>query len=107
MRRKAFQDALPNRFRWLITSSSAASFARDQFGDENRLDPETVATTIHALGRDARVLPSADAIADLLAAEAAPGDLLLIMSNGSFDGLCDKLLKKLSAKRTPTEAHAR
>jgi UDP-N-acetylmuramate-alanine ligase len=30
-----------------------------------------------------------------LAAEAEPGDLLLVMSNGSFDGLCEKLIKKL------------
>jgi hypothetical protein len=31
----------------------------------------------------------------------------LIMSNGSFDGLCEKLLKRLSDKRTPSEVHAR
>jgi len=30
--------------------------------------------------------------------------LLLIMSNGSFDGLCEKLLGRLS-KRLPSEAH--
>ena len=72
-----------------------------------RLDPETVATTVRALGRDAHVLPGADAIADFLAATATPGDLVLIMSNGSFDGLCEKLLTKLSARHTPDEAHAR
>src|SRR2546422_4517922 len=32
-----------------------------------------------------------------LAAEARAGDLFLIMSNGSFDGLCEKLLKKLGS----------
>jgi len=40
---------------------------------------------------------SSDAIAEYLGAEAKPGDLLLIMSNGSFDGLCDKIVKKLGA----------
>jgi len=30
--------------------------------------------------------------------------LLLIMSNGSFDGLCDKLLKKLGATQLAGEA---
>jgi len=29
--------------------------------------------------------------------EAQPGDLLVLMSNGSFDGLCDKLTQKLEA----------
>ena len=48
----------------------------------------------------------ADAIADYLAAEAKSGDLLLVMSNGSFDGLCDKLLKKLGAE-VPVEATRR
>ena len=71
---------------------------------EQRLDPETVAAAVRQLGKDARVLPGADAIAELLAAEARPGDLLLVMSNGSFDGLCEKLLNKLAAKQIPTGA---
>jgi UDP-N-acetylmuramate-alanine ligase len=44
------------------------------------------------------VLNGSDVIAETLAAEAEPGDLLLVMSNGSFDGLCDKLTKKLAAE---------
>jgi UDP-N-acetylmuramate: L-alanyl-gamma-D-glutamyl-meso-diaminopimelate ligase len=52
---------------------------------------------VRALGKDARVFSGADAIAEHLVSEARSGDLLLIMSNGSFDGLCEKLLKKLSA----------
>jgi UDP-N-acetylmuramate: L-alanyl-gamma-D-glutamyl-meso-diaminopimelate ligase len=66
-------------------------------GGENRLDPETVAESVRTLGKDARVFPSSDAIAEHLGAEAKTGDLLLIMSNGSFDGLCEKLLKKLGS----------
>jgi UDP-N-acetylmuramate-alanine ligase len=49
---------------------------------------------VRELGKDAQVFPSSDAIAEHLGNEAKPGDLLLIMSNGSFDGLCEKLLKK-------------
>ena len=41
-----------------------------------------------------------DVIAETLAAETEPGDLLLVMSNGSFDGLCDKLTKKLAGTFT-------
>ncbi|MGC1620680.1 MAG: hypothetical protein WA765_19480, partial [Candidatus Acidiferrum sp.] len=61
----------------------------------NRLEPEAVAESVRALGKSARVFPSADAIAEQLATEAEAGDLLLVMSNGSFDGLCEKLLAKL------------
>ena len=34
------------------------------------------------------------AIAEFLAAELREGDVLLVLSNGSFDGLCDKLLAR-------------
>jgi UDP-N-acetylmuramate-alanine ligase len=58
------------------------------------------------LGREAQTFAGSDAIAEYLSTEAKPGDLLLIMSNGSFDGLCDKLVKKLE-RGVPTEAPAR
>ncbi|MGB7848771.1 MAG: hypothetical protein WBL63_24380, partial [Candidatus Acidiferrum sp.] len=74
--------------------------------DEQRLDPETIVSAVRELGKDARVLASADAIADFLVVEARPNDLLLVMSNGSFDGLCEKLLKRLSARPFPSKAHA-
>ena len=107
MRRKVFQDALPAALaladKVLLGSVNRAT----QLSDDQRLDPEAVASTVRQLGKEARALPGADAIADLLAAEAKPGDLLLIMSNGSFDGLCDKLLKKLGAPHSTTGVNAR
>ncbi len=107
MRRKTFQDTLPESLALADRVILGSVHRAGQLQEEMRLDPDTVATTVRALGRDANVLPGADAIADFLVSEAKSGDLVLIMSNGSFDGLCDKLLKKLSAKRSPTEAHVR
>jgi UDP-N-acetylmuramate: L-alanyl-gamma-D-glutamyl-meso-diaminopimelate ligase len=95
MRRKVFQDALPKALALADRVILGGVFRAQQLGGENRLDPETVAESVRALGKDARVLPSSEAIAEHLGTEAKPGDLLVIMSNGSFDGLCDKLLKKL------------
>ena len=107
MRRKVFQDSLPAALaladRVLLTSVHRAG----QLSDENRLDPESVAQSVRALGKEARVLPGAAAIADLLAGEAKQGDVLLVMSNGSFDGLCEKLLKSLAANSIPTGAPSR
>jgi UDP-N-acetylmuramate: L-alanyl-gamma-D-glutamyl-meso-diaminopimelate ligase len=97
MRRKVFQEALPKALALSDRVILGGVFRSQQLGDENRLDPESVAESVRALGKDARVYPSSDAIAEHLAAEARAGDLLLIMSNGSFDGLCEKLLKKLGA----------
>ncbi|HEY4980071.1 MAG TPA: cyanophycin synthetase, partial [Candidatus Acidoferrum sp.] len=107
MRRKTFQDTLPESLALADHVVLGSVHRAGQLNEEMRLDPETVATTVHALGKDAVVLSGADAIAELLVAEAKAGDLILVMSNGSFDGLCEKLLKRLAAKRAPAEAHAR
>jgi len=107
MRRKVFQDALPEALALGDHVLLGGVHRSGLLDDVHRLDPEAVAATVRAHGKDARVLPGADAIADLLAAEAKSGDVLLIMSNGSFDGLCEKLLKKLSARTIPSEANAR
>jgi UDP-N-acetylmuramate: L-alanyl-gamma-D-glutamyl-meso-diaminopimelate ligase len=97
MRRKVFQEALPKALALGDRVILGGVFRAQQLGGENRLDPESVAESVRALGKDAHVFPSSEAIAEHLAAEAKAGDLLLIMSNGSFDGLCEKLLKKLGA----------
>jgi len=108
MRRKVFQDALPKALALGDRVILGGVFRAQQLGDENRMDPEAVAASVRALGRDARVMPSSDTIAEHLAAEAKPGDLLLIMSNGSFDGLCEKLMKQLgTVVHSPSEATTR
>jgi UDP-N-acetylmuramate: L-alanyl-gamma-D-glutamyl-meso-diaminopimelate ligase len=107
MRRKVFQDALPASLALGDEVLLGSVHRAGQLADDQRLDPEAVAAAARQLGKDARVLPGADAIADLLASEAKPGDLLLVMSNGSFDGLCEKLLKKLAARHSTSGANAR
>jgi UDP-N-acetylmuramate: L-alanyl-gamma-D-glutamyl-meso-diaminopimelate ligase len=107
MRRRVFQDALPQALALGDHVILGSVHRAGQLSDDQRLDPETVAAAVRTLGKDAHVFSGADAIADFLAAEAHAGDLLLVMSNGSFDGLCDKLLKRLTARQSTSEAHAR
>jgi UDP-N-acetylmuramate: L-alanyl-gamma-D-glutamyl-meso-diaminopimelate ligase len=97
MRRKVFQETLPQALALADRVALGGVFRAQQLGDENRLDPETVATSVRALGKEANVVGGGEAMAVFLAANAKPNDLLLIMSNGSFDGLCEKLLIKLHA----------
>jgi UDP-N-acetylmuramate: L-alanyl-gamma-D-glutamyl-meso-diaminopimelate ligase len=108
MRRKVFEESLPQALALADRVVLAGVFRAQQLVDENRLDPECVAECVRKLGKDARVFPSTEAIVEQLAREAKPGDLLLIMSNGSFDGLCEKLLTKLDrAVPIPSEAMPR
>src|SRR6267154_905399 len=101
MRRKVFQDALPKALALGDRVILGGVFRAQQLGGENRLDPETVAESVRALGKDACVFPNSDAIAEHLGNKTKSGDLVLIMSNGSFDGLCEKVLKKLGATAQP------
>jgi UDP-N-acetylmuramate: L-alanyl-gamma-D-glutamyl-meso-diaminopimelate ligase len=108
MRRKVFQESLPKALALADRVVLGGVFRAQQLGDENRMDPESVAAGVRNLGRDAHAIPGSEAIAEYLSGEAKPGDLLLIMSNGSFDGLCEKLLKKLDRPAAvPSEAPAR
>jgi UDP-N-acetylmuramate: L-alanyl-gamma-D-glutamyl-meso-diaminopimelate ligase len=108
MRRKVFQDALPKALALGDRVILGGVFRAQQLGGENRLDPESVAESVRGLGKDARVFPSSDSIAEHLESEAKPGDVLLIMSNGSFDGLCEKVLTKLgTAAQLTDEAKTR
>jgi UDP-N-acetylmuramate: L-alanyl-gamma-D-glutamyl-meso-diaminopimelate ligase len=107
MRRRVFQDALPQSLALGDRVILGGVHRAGQLSEEQRLDPETIASAVRQLGKDARVLPSADAIADFLAAEALPNDLLLVMSNGSFDALCDKLLQRLRSRAAASEVPAR
>ncbi|MEZ4367646.1 MAG: GNAT family N-acetyltransferase [Kofleriaceae bacterium] len=59
---------------------------------EERFDPEQLARDLHRSGTKATYLPEVDAIVSHLADSAGPGDVVVVLSSGSFDGLHDKLL---------------
>ena len=108
MRRKVFQESLPQALALADRVILGGVFRAQQLGDENRLDPESVVESVRRLGKPARMFASADAIAEYVSAEALPNDIVLIMSNGSFDDLCDKLMKKLKeTAAVPIEAPRR
>jgi UDP-N-acetylmuramate: L-alanyl-gamma-D-glutamyl-meso-diaminopimelate ligase len=64
--------------------------------DAERLSPERIVALLTAQKRQAAACSSADGVVDFLAREAKPGDVILVMSNGSFDGLCGKLVLRFS-----------
>jgi UDP-N-acetylmuramate: L-alanyl-gamma-D-glutamyl-meso-diaminopimelate ligase len=56
------------------------------------------AAALAALGAKAEVHADFDRLLDAVASSARPGDHVLIMSNGGFNGIHDKLLDRLAAK---------
>ena len=59
------------------------------------LDPEAVVDRIRKRGTAADAFPTTDALLNALSDRLSPGDAVLIMSNGNFDGLHDRLLERL------------
>jgi UDP-N-acetylmuramate: L-alanyl-gamma-D-glutamyl-meso-diaminopimelate ligase len=98
MRRKVFEADLVTALATADAAILGAVNRANLLSDEERLSPERVLDTLRARRRTAEGFDSADEIADYLSARTQPGDLVLVMSNGSFDGLCDKLLRKLQER---------
>ena len=68
---------------------------------EERFDPEKLALDLHRSGTKASYTPDVDAIVKQLAESAAPGDVVCVLSSGSFDGLHDKLLDAIGDAMRP------
>jgi UDP-N-acetylmuramate: L-alanyl-gamma-D-glutamyl-meso-diaminopimelate ligase len=69
---------------------------RASLPEAERLSIDQLIADLAAAGRHARAPGSTAEIVHLVAAEAREGDLILVMSNGGFDGIHDKLLAGLA-----------
>ena len=73
-----------------------AAVYRSTLSDAERLNVDDLVRDLRSAGRRARLIPTADEIVPAVAAEARQGDLVVIMSNGAFDGIHEKLLAALA-----------
>ncbi len=97
MRRKIFESDLADSLAAADGVILGAVNRAQLLAEDERLSPQRVVSRIRGAGRRAEAFDSSDKIAEFLASEARPGDVVLALSNGSFDGLCDKLLARLNA----------
>jgi UDP-N-acetylmuramate: L-alanyl-gamma-D-glutamyl-meso-diaminopimelate ligase len=97
MRRKIFQDVLPEALMIADAVLIGPVNRAGLLGEQERLSPEQIADSLLERGRPAKAFESADEIADYLADNAKRGDVVMVLSNGSFDGLSAKLLEKFKS----------
>jgi UDP-N-acetylmuramate: L-alanyl-gamma-D-glutamyl-meso-diaminopimelate ligase len=69
---------------------------RASLPDSERLSIDDLVRDINAAGVRARHIPTVSGIVDAVAREAREGDLVVIMSNGGFDGIHRRLLAALA-----------
>jgi UDP-N-acetylmuramate: L-alanyl-gamma-D-glutamyl-meso-diaminopimelate ligase len=94
-RRAVFQQQLPDALK-LADGVFISQVAKlEQIPKEERLNPEAVVTAIAKAGRPAFYEENADAIVDRIAPMLRRQDIVVVFSNGGFDNIHEKLLKRL------------
>ncbi len=108
-RRNVFQETLPASFAPADRVVIAELFATEKVPENERLDPFALIDSIKAMGqepskeasKEAWYIPGVESIIDHLSGECQPGDVVLIMSSGGFDGIHQRLLQRLKKGTTP------
>jgi UDP-N-acetylmuramate: L-alanyl-gamma-D-glutamyl-meso-diaminopimelate ligase len=97
LRRRLFQNELPAALAGADLAVVASVYHGEALSDADRLDVPRVAREIAALGVAARNLEGAKEIVASLVPDLRAGDVVLVMSNGGFDGIHERLLSALGA----------
>lgn len=94
-RRKVFQRDYVEAFKGSHEVMLAEAFDQSKIDAENRFSSQELVQDLQGAGVSANVFGTADAIVSALKSRAHRGDIVLIMSNGGFDGIYGKLLSVL------------
>jgi UDP-N-acetylmuramate: L-alanyl-gamma-D-glutamyl-meso-diaminopimelate ligase len=105
--RRIFQDDFARAF---IESGADEVVLPDVFRaslpEAERLSIEDLVRDIGRAGRRARHVPTVDAIVATVAREARDGDVVVIMSNGGFGGIHERLLAALTGTTSGGDARS-
>jgi UDP-N-acetylmuramate: L-alanyl-gamma-D-glutamyl-meso-diaminopimelate ligase len=92
MFQQQFEDALAEADETVISRL----FHPERYTRETAISPEEMVENLHERGRNAYYIPSPDEIVIQLVPRLKGDEVLVIMSNGSFGGIHEKLIKALS-----------
>ena len=95
--RRVFQDDFARAFRDADVVVLPAVY-RSTLPEPERLSPEQVIDDVRKTGKDARYIPEVEQIVSTVARDAAAGDLVIVMSNGGFENIHQRLLAALGAR---------
>ncbi|PWU13434.1 MAG: UDP-N-acetylmuramate:L-alanyl-gamma-D-glutamyl-meso-diaminopimelate ligase [Bdellovibrio sp.] len=97
-RRKVFQNDYVDAFQTADRVLIAQAFDQSKIAEGERFSCAQLVEDMKKKKVEAELLPNADIIVQEIQASARPGDLVVIMSNGGFDGIYEKLLKALAER---------
>lgn len=93
--RKVFQDVYPLSFDGADIVCISVPPLLEKIPPGERFSSERLVEDIKSRGKDAHYFEDTQSIIDFLVKESKAGDLLLIMSNGGFENIHERLLKAL------------
>lgn len=96
-RRKIFQKDYAIAFSLAEETLIAEAFDQSKLDEANRFSSAELVGDLKTAGKSANVYGKVDEIVTDLSKKAQSGDLILIMSNGGFDGIYTKLMKAMGA----------
>ncbi|HTD55740.1 MAG TPA: UDP-N-acetylmuramate:L-alanyl-gamma-D-glutamyl-meso-diaminopimelate ligase, partial [Silvibacterium sp.] len=100
LRRNVFERELVESLSLADRVVVAGVFKLESIPEHERLHPEAVVKALREEGRDAVLLKDADAIVEAIAPLLQTGDVVAILSNGGFDGIYEKLPRRLREMST-------
>src|SRR5579863_1858888 len=97
LRRRVLQNELARSLALADEVIVAGVFRSEAVPVNERLELPELAADIQSQGRRARLIADADAIVQTIAPEMRSGDVVVILSNGGFGGIYEKLPARLRA----------
>jgi UDP-N-acetylmuramate: L-alanyl-gamma-D-glutamyl-meso-diaminopimelate ligase len=97
-RRNVFQDAFSKSFGPADIAIIASVFEPEKVPEGHRLNPQALIRDMRSAGTEAQYIDDHEKLIAFVCNEVKPGDKLILMSNGSFDGLHEKLLAELKVE---------
>jgi UDP-N-acetylmuramate: L-alanyl-gamma-D-glutamyl-meso-diaminopimelate ligase len=98
-RRKVFQEAYPASFAAADEVVVVPPFDAEKIPEAERFDSAALVAALRQTGQKAALRSNADEVVAELAARLDKGSVVLIMSNGAFDDIHEKLLSALRSRR--------
>ena len=95
--RREFQDAYATALGEADHAVVAGLFRPERYDEADRLDPVQLVGSLRAGGTEADYEPAVEDIVNRIVHGTGPGDVVVVMSNGGFGGIHERLLAGLGA----------
>lgn len=95
-RRNLFQKVYPDAFIQADSVIISGVFNREAIEEDKRLNPQEIVLDLQKKGKESYYIESVERIVEFLEKNARTGDVILIMSNGSFGGIVERLKQSLN-----------